>query len=198
MRKGEVTKFAVIQSIAPIFNRLGFAGTTLEELMRASGLRKGGVYHHFRSKEDLAIQAFEYSVQMMREYWIAAITREPDAAAQLRVIIDTFEMLFDDSLIAGGCPLMNAALDSDDAYPWLKEKTRAAFDDWRCLIASIVRKGVAAGRFRPETDADGVAWIMISALEGGLALSRLNGDLQALKSVSSHLGRYIAAELICE
>jgi TetR/AcrR family transcriptional regulator, transcriptional repressor for nem operon len=54
MRKGEQTRQEIIRKAAPIFNQRGYDGAALSELMRATGLEKGGIYRHFKSKEQLA------------------------------------------------------------------------------------------------------------------------------------------------
>ena len=54
MRKGEATRQDIIRKSAPIFNRKGYSGAALSDLMRATGLEKGGIYRHFESKEELA------------------------------------------------------------------------------------------------------------------------------------------------
>ena len=59
MRKGEQTRQEIIRKAAPIFNQKGYDGAALSDLMRATGLEKGGIYRHFESKEELAGDAFD-------------------------------------------------------------------------------------------------------------------------------------------
>jgi len=47
VRKGEETRQEIIRKAAPIFNRKGYSGAALSDLMRATGLEKGGIYRHF-------------------------------------------------------------------------------------------------------------------------------------------------------
>ena len=54
MRKGEQTRQEIIRKAAPIFNQKGYEGAALSDLMRATGLEKGGIYRHLESKEELA------------------------------------------------------------------------------------------------------------------------------------------------
>ena len=58
MRKGEQTRQDIIHKAAPIFHQKGYDGAVLSDLMRATGLEKGGIYRHFESKEELAGDAF--------------------------------------------------------------------------------------------------------------------------------------------
>ena len=52
-----------MRKAAPLFNQKGYAGTSLSDLMDATGLQKGGIYRHFSGKEELATEAFDYSWQ---------------------------------------------------------------------------------------------------------------------------------------
>src|ERR1700730_14291560 len=61
MRKGEQTRQEIIRKAAPVFNQRGFDGAALSDLMKATGLEKGGIYRHFDSKEMLAAEAFDYA-----------------------------------------------------------------------------------------------------------------------------------------
>jgi len=61
LRKGEYTRQETIRKAAPIFNRRGYSGAALSDLMRATGLKKGGIYRHFESKQELAGDAFDHA-----------------------------------------------------------------------------------------------------------------------------------------
>jgi len=61
VRKGEGTRQEIIRKAAPIFNRKGYSGAALSDLMRATGLEKGGIYRHFGSKQELAADAFDHA-----------------------------------------------------------------------------------------------------------------------------------------
>ena len=61
MTKGERTRQEIVRNAAPLFNTKGYEGTSLSDLMAATGLQKGGIYRHFASKEELAAEAFDYA-----------------------------------------------------------------------------------------------------------------------------------------
>jgi len=61
VRKGDETRQEIIRRAAPIFKRKGYSGAALSDLMRATGLEKGGIYRHFESKQGLAVDAFAHA-----------------------------------------------------------------------------------------------------------------------------------------
>src|SRR3984885_6193510 len=60
MTKGESTRQWIIEQAAPLFNQRGFEGCSMQDVLEATGLEKGGVYRHFESKEELAAEVFRY------------------------------------------------------------------------------------------------------------------------------------------
>src|SRR5579862_197704 len=61
LTKGEQTRKKIVAAAAPIFNKRGYEGSSLNDLMEATGLKKGGIYRHFSSKEELAAEALDYT-----------------------------------------------------------------------------------------------------------------------------------------
>jgi TetR/AcrR family transcriptional repressor of nem operon len=61
MTKGEQTRRRIVEAAAPIFNKRGYEAASLSELMAATGLKKGGIYRHFSSKEEPAAEVFDYT-----------------------------------------------------------------------------------------------------------------------------------------
>src|SRR3954471_15642467 len=61
LSKGEHTRRKIVEQAAQIFNRRGYDGGSLSGLMEATGLKKGGMYRHFSSQEELALEAFDYA-----------------------------------------------------------------------------------------------------------------------------------------
>ena len=60
MSKGEQTRHMIIERAANVFSRQGYFGSSLSDLIQETGLKKGGIYNHFRGKDDLALAAFDY------------------------------------------------------------------------------------------------------------------------------------------
>ena len=65
--KAEETRQTIIEKAAVIFNKNGYQRTTMSTLTRALGLTKGAIYGHFTDKDELAVEAFRYSVRQMSE-----------------------------------------------------------------------------------------------------------------------------------
>jgi AcrR family transcriptional regulator len=179
--KGERTKERIISTAAPIFNRLGYSGATIAHLMEATGLEKGGLYRHFESKEDIALAAFDHAVRLhgdrIRSYVAAA---GPMATARLVAVAEAIASIVENPVIVGGCPLLNTAIESDDAegplYPALRTRTRRAMSRLIGTVRDILADGVSRGEFRKGLDVEVEASGIVAMLEGALMLSKLYDD----------------------
>lgn len=185
MSKGERTRQRIIELSAPLFNQRGLHGCSMQDIMEATGLEKGGLYRHFTSKEELAAEAFLFALQQAIKTRTDGLEHLTDSVAKLRFLIRRFVEV--PSPIVGGCPLLNTAVDADDGSKLLRKLVRSAFRDWRKRIAAIVQDGIAAGEIRSSVNPEQIADTLIAALEGGLVLCRLDGNRDALKQVEASL-----------
>jgi TetR/AcrR family transcriptional regulator, transcriptional repressor for nem operon len=171
MRKGELTRERIIAAAAPIFNQHGYEGTSIHALMEATGLEKGGIYRHFSNKEELAAEAFRFSLNQIRKIRTDDLEQISGSLARLHYVIERFTET--PSPIAGGCPLMNAAIDCDDGNPLIRDLAAQGLRQWRNRIAKIAEDGIAAGEISSTADPRRIANVIISALEGALMLARM-------------------------
>ena len=191
MSKAQATRQRIIQQAAEIFNQNGYAGTSLSEIMKATGLQKGGIYNHFGSKEELALAAFDFAVEQLQQRYQEALRGKRHAPQRLKAIVEAFCSIIGNPPIKGGCPLLNTAIDSDDTHPILRARTQEAMDRWRGMIVKIVNLGIKKGEIQSSVSADHTATILISVLEGALMMSKLYGDHSHLHRATQHLFGYI-------
>jgi AcrR family transcriptional regulator len=189
--RGEGTRENIIRKAATLFNQHGFAGSSMSDVMAATGLQKGGIYRHFESKEQLALEAFGYAVSQMERRFAQALEGKTHAVDRLDAIVSVFTALPNDPPVPGGCPVMNAGIENDDGNPALRERARAAMDDLRALVARTTERGKARGEVRPGVDADALATVMIALLEGAVMMSRLYGDDVHAARAAAHLRRHL-------
>jgi TetR/AcrR family transcriptional regulator, transcriptional repressor for nem operon len=189
--KGERTREAILARAIEVFNVQGFSGTSLHDLMQATGLQKGGIYNHFNSKEQLAVEAFDYAFAHISERMVDYLKGTKNGLARLTAIVQFFADYFEHPPVKGGCILLNTAIESDDTQPVLRERVLHAMDMWRDLIRRTVQKGIHYGDIRPEVDPDSMATLVIATLEGAMMLTKLYNDSTHLRRAVEHLLDYI-------
>src|SRR6266436_5700851 len=194
MRKGEQTRREIICKAAPIFNQRGFDGAALSDLMRATGLEKGGIYRHFDSKQQLAGEAFDYAWQLALDARFGGTQEINNTVDRLKQIIWNFRDRRT-GLVQGGCPLLNMATDSDDGNPALRTKARRAFNSWLGRLRSIVEEGPSRGEIRSRVDPMELATLIVTTLEGSFMLERLQQTSEPLNIACRHLEEYLETNI---
>jgi TetR/AcrR family transcriptional regulator, transcriptional repressor for nem operon len=195
MGKGEQTRVMILAQVAPLFNQKGYFGSSLSEIMQQTGLEKGGIYNHFKSKEQLALQAFDYSYALLDQRIRAALAGKKHAIERLYALLSYFQGLADDPPIPGGCPILNTAIEADDAEPALRDRAQAAMDEIRSTVRRIISKGIERGEVRPDVDVETWASMMISALEGAIMMSKLYQDTVHMRRTVAYLQHCIERDL---
>lgn len=191
MRKGDKTREFIIMQAANIFNQQGYFGSSVSDIMRETGLRKGGIYNHFESKDELVLAAFDYAIQQVSKRYAHAIEGKSTPLEQLIALISVYDNIIEDPPLKGGCPLLNTAVESDDTHPVLREKAREAMDRWLRFIRIIIKKGIKLGEIRNNIDVDAVATFIVSTIEGGVMVSKLYQDSAYMHSIIDQLTHYI-------
>jgi TetR/AcrR family transcriptional repressor of nem operon len=194
MRKGEQTRQEIIRKAAPLFNRRGYEGTALSDLMEATGLEKGGIYRHFDSKQELAGEAFDHAWKLVMNTRFEGIDDIPNTVDRLREFLRNFIKRWV-GLVPGGCPLLNTAIESDDGNLQLRNKARHALHSWLDRLKSIVEEGRQKGEIRSDIDAGELATLIVTTLEGSLTVSRLERKGDPFALACRHLEEYVEANV---
>lgn len=191
MSKAEATKAKIVRQAAELFNQKGYAGSSITDIMQATGLKKGGIYNHFSSKEELALEAFDYArAKMSQKIW-QSVRNKTNAVERLRAMVSSYLDYLDNPPIAGGCPILNTAIETDDLNSPLRDRALQALNSWRSLIVRIVAKGIKKGEVRSQVEPDVVATVIISTLEGAIMMSKLERDGVHVVRVVDYLNNYL-------
>ena len=175
MSKAERTRQFIIEKTAPIFNSKGYSGTSLNDIIDATGLTKGAIYGNFDNKDEVALAAFEYNFGNITNYIAIRIRERESAIQKLLVYPETHRQILKLSFLKGGCPVLNTSVDADDTHPLLKEKAISALNLWRSSVERIIAKGIQTKEIKKNTNATEFAAILISLTEGAVMQAKVTG-----------------------
>lgn len=193
MDKGRATRQRVIAEAAGVFNRRGFAGTTMADLMDATGLQKGGIYRHFAGKEQLALEAFDHAARVATQLRFDDLDPHVNPVEKLKQFVSSFAR--QRSPIPGGCPVWNTAIDCDDGNATLRERAKMALQSWLDQLTDIAREGQRRGEIAIDVDPARLAVLLLCCLEGALTAARLLGEESPLLMAESHLHAVLDASV---
>ena len=175
LSKAERTRQFIVETTSGIFNKKGYAGTSLSDLTEATGLTKGSIYGNFKNKEEVAVAAFEYNSARVRKLIVGQIEKAPTYYEKLMVYAKVYHSFNSASFPDGGCPILNTAVDADDTNPLLKNKAAQVVLRWKKNIEELISAGVVAGEFKTGIDTEKIALSMIALIEGGIMIAKVTG-----------------------
>lgn len=170
--KGATTKDRILDEAMKLFQHKGFGSTTLSDILDATGLKKGALYFHFASKEEIALLALDRArTELLGFLDTTLVGPTPTACLEnyFTALLEWHRTL----RFAGGCIFGNAALEMADSNEQFASFVRSVFDEWIARIRAIVEAGQAEGLIRGDLAAEDMAQHMVSATEGAIMLARL-------------------------
>lgn len=191
MSKAERTKQFIVEKTAPVFNAKGYAGTSINDLMNATGLSKGSIYGNFENKDEVALAAFDYNFGKITAYLKSKISATENSVERLLVYPQTFRNFLTLPFLQTGCPVLNTSTEADDTHPLLREKAANALISWKKSIENQVKRGMERKEIKPDTHPTEVAVILISMIEGAIMQAKVSGKTTELKIAMNYLEKLI-------
>ena len=171
-KKGDETKERILEESLKLFQRKGMGGTSLSDILAATGLKKGALYFHFTSKEEIALLALERARSELLGFLDSSLTGQTPAARldnHFSALLEMHRKL----CFAGGCIFGNVALEMADSNDRIASIVCGVFDEWTERIRGTVEAGVSEGVFRSDLSAADMALHVVAATEGAIMLARL-------------------------
>jgi TetR/AcrR family transcriptional regulator, transcriptional repressor for nem operon len=187
MRNPELTREKILKKSGLLFNTQGYKSTSISDITSATGFTKGAIYRHFKSKEELEKETLFHLSSVMFEKLRERIKAASTASEKLTAIFGYFESYVTNPPVKGGCPLMNVAIEADDAHPILRKGAVKILDILRDSLVTVLDNGIRYGQIKPDTDKEYYATLVIASLEGAIMMSKLRGNDDDIKRVLTHL-----------
>jgi TetR/AcrR family transcriptional regulator, transcriptional repressor for nem operon len=172
--RGQATRVDILQVGRQLFSEHGYHKTGIADIQEATGLTKGAFYHHFRSKEDLALAILDQARQEYAEQLIAPAMRQTGPAERLEALLDGAVELNSRPEWCNCQMMATLGAELTPADGRLRESVQGIYGDIqdRCqeLLTEAHHAGQAADRIDPET---GAQWIASTLT--GLCLARKLG-----------------------
>ncbi|MGE5719707.1 MAG: TetR/AcrR family transcriptional regulator, partial [Nocardioidaceae bacterium] len=175
MGKGELTKAAILDEAVQIASRVGFGGLSIGQLADRVEMSKSGLFAHFRSKEQLQLQAMERARQRFVDVVIRPALAAPRGIARVRAVFDRW-LEWTHQALQGGCIFVAAAAELDDQPGALRDALVRNERDWLEFIATVAGTAVAEGELRDDLDLEQFAFEVHGVMLAHHHASRLLHD----------------------
>jgi len=180
--KAERTKQFIIEQSAPIFNSKGIAGTTIDDILAATKMAKGGIYGNFENKEAISIASVDFLFGKMSAKAYSVMSKEKTAVKKLFAFIDLRENPLV-PFIEGGCPILNFGVYSDNTNPTVKKKVKAMIEGSMTLFIDILKQGIANGELSDKLNPEEYCLKVLVMLEGATLVSRVTDSVKPMYTV---------------
>jgi AcrR family transcriptional regulator len=191
VRNPDQTKEKILKKSGVLFNTQGYKSTSISDITNATGFTKGAIYRHFKNKENLERETLFHLSSIMFLKLRDKIKIENTAGEKLRAIFKFFDSYVTKPELKGGCPLLNAAIESDDAHPVLRREALKVLDILRDSIINILKNGIKHKQLRKDIDLESFATLVIGGLEGAIMMSKLRGTNDDIRRMIVVLNRHL-------
>lgn len=176
-------KSQLADQAADLFRMKGYSATSIDDIAKACGITKGSIYHHFSSKEELALATLEGVHNYFRENIFSLImSRKTPSAADLQAFNQAIEAFFLEHRY--GCLLANLSLDIGATYEPFKDRIKRFFNDWTACYVKVFSASHTA------KEAKALAEDAVAIVQGCILMSRIRGNLEPLRRQHTQLLQY--------
>jgi len=191
MSKADRTKQYIIEKTACIFNTKGYAGTSINDLIEATGLTKGSIYGNFENKDQVALAAFDYNFERLVLYIRSKMDAKESVVEKLLVYPETYRNFLTNPILISGCPVTNTSTEADDTHPLLRDKVEGAYNFWKNSLENHITNGISSGEIKSDLNINEFISVFISIMQGGILQAKVTKKMSSLNSSMDYLERYV-------
>jgi len=193
--KAERTTKYIIETVAPIFNKHGYVGTSMSHLTDATGLTKGALYGNFENKEALALSAFEHNRNILLAKIDEILSTEGTALQKIDKLLSFYRQYDVFTMEMGGCPILNIGVDAQNNNPLLAAATKETIREVEGKIALVLENGVKNGELVIPVPPLQFAKQLYTILLGAVAMGTMTRDRKYLMNTVAYLDQLIKKEI---
>jgi len=161
-------KDRIIHEALRQFSSKGFMSTSISDILESAGASKGGLYNHFKSKEDLFFAALSEARKIWRQRNLSGLDHCEQPLDKLKQILANYRdhYLADSENFPGGCVFVAVAVELHDQQPHLAREVIEGFNRFKAMIKRLLDQEQAAGHLRDGVDTGMATEIIFSGVLG--------------------------------
>jgi TetR/AcrR family transcriptional repressor of nem operon len=197
-QRGATTRDQILDAATRLIHLQGYHGTSLDDVLRESGVGKGNFYYHFKSKEELGYAIIDRVMQgfVRRTLEPAFADTSGDPIAQIHAFLDRVLDTQRQRNCVGGCPIGNLASELSDVHEGFRRQLAGIFAEWRAKLTEVLSRSQLDGRVREDFEPSAVAQFLVAALEGAILLTKVTKDIQIMERCVEQLKRHLALYMV--
>ena len=190
------SKARILDAALRVIRTKGYSATTIDDVCATAGLTKGSFFHHFKSKDELALAATAHFAEMADGLFAAAPYRTlPDPRERVIGYVKFRKSILTGDLPEFTCLLGTLVQEAYETHPAIRE----ACDKYISAHAALVEQDIAAAKriYAPKAkwSPASLALFTQAALQGAFILAKAKHGPQIAAECIDHLQRYIETQL---
>jgi AcrR family transcriptional regulator len=178
-RKGRETRQRIVSAAADLMLERGVARATIEDVRQAADVSSSQLYHYFDDKGALVSAVIEHQTDaIVSNHELLDLSTLEGLRAWRDWVVD-YQRSVD---CRGGCPIGSLGSELAETEPHARGLVAEGFKRWEAAIQRGLREMHAHGRLVPDVDPDSLALALLTALQGGLLLTKIERDTEALEA----------------
>jgi len=168
MKKSPTLKARIVYESMRLFSLKGFLSTSVHDIMRETETSKGGLYNHFKSKDDIFFAVLSEARKIWRQKNLAGLGKIDKPVAKIRKLLENYRdrYLKDKKTFPGGCIFVALSVELDDQRALFSQELNEGFTRLKAMIKRLLDQGKESGELRDEIDTNAVTEMIFSGMLG--------------------------------
>ncbi len=191
--KGMQTRQDIITKSLQVFSVKGYFNTSINDILSVTGLTKGGLYGHFRSKEDIWYAVYDRAVMIWRDIVLKDAEEITDPLERVEKIIERdMKNYLGADVFDGGCFFFNMLVELSGQSSTMASSILKGYIKFSGLIRDWLKEADQKGMLKDGLDLDEIAHFIVTSLNGAAPLYAATRDSRVWKQTISQLHYYIS------
>jgi TetR/AcrR family transcriptional regulator, transcriptional repressor for nem operon len=182
----------LLDAALSVIRSKGYAATTVDDLCEAAGVTKGAFFHHFRSKDELAVAAADYWSEMTGGFFAAApYHRHPDPLERVLGYIDFRKAILRGKVPEFTCLVGTMVQETYGTHPAIRDACARSISEHAARVEADIAEAMVKHNIKADWTAQSLALHTQAVLQGAFILAKAKGGPQVAAQSVDHLRRYV-------
>jgi TetR/AcrR family transcriptional regulator, transcriptional repressor for nem operon len=192
--KGDLTRQHIIEKSLQLFSVNGYFHTSIESIVKATGLTKGGLYGHFRNKQEIWSAVYNECVRVWKSIVFKGVRDIADPLGRIRRVIENnLQNYLGAGVFEGGCFLCNSLVELAGQSPDMSAYVLEGFKSFAKLLHRWLQEADEQGLLKEGLNLDEVAHFIVTSLNGAAPMYAASQDPAVWRRTLSQLNFYLAS-----
>lgn len=191
-RNPDRTRRQILDAAFQEIYRHGYQGMRLDDVIAATGLTKGALYHHFPNKQALGYAVVDEIIRgFVHQFWLQPLAESAEPLEQIVGFVGNLDSVLGGQIVTLGCPMNNLAQEMSPLDEGFRTRLDSVYQEWQGGIRDALERAQRAGRIRAHIDCDHAATFVLAALSGCIGVAKNAQSREQLQICGAGLVDYL-------